>query len=71
MKIRSDSPITQKALAKLIKAMRDNGAWFHENLTLTSENNGLLVELDGPCNPQETVIKVPTTQLIPVAPLNQ
>jgi len=70
MIIRSDNPATQKALTKLIETMLARGAWFHKDMALTSENNGLLVELDGPCNPSDTVITVPISQLVPATSLN-
>lgn len=70
MKIQSDNTATEKALTKLVKTMQENGAWFHDDITLASENNGLRVELNGSCNPTEVIMRVPTNQLVPVAPLN-
>ena len=50
--------------------MQKHGAWFHKDIVICSEKNGLNVDVNGPCDPADAVIKIPSEQLIPVSPLN-
>jgi len=70
MKILAEDKQIEKALNNLHQCLLDNGAWFHDDLRLISSGNGLLVEMDGPCNPGNIITKVPTKLLVPVKPLN-
>ena len=70
MDIHSDQSSTKAALTCLASTMQKQGAWFHKDISILSQENGLNVEVNGPCDPSEIVIKIPTEQLVPVSRLN-
>ena len=70
MQIHVDEKALNKALNDLQNCLVKNGAWFDDAIRVTSGEYGLTVDMNGPCNPGNVIMKVPTELLVPVEPLN-
>ncbi|NQZ13912.1 MAG: hypothetical protein HRT94_03665 [Alphaproteobacteria bacterium] len=64
MQIQSSDKKLEKELTALRDVLVENGAWFHKNLNIVSEDHGMSVVVDGPASPGDKMMKVPESLLV-------
>lgn len=70
MIIESDNKELQKHLKSLEEVLVKNGSWFHPQLALMDSNGSMSVQIEGPLNPNEVVLKVPQDLFVSSEDLN-
>ena len=70
MQIQSSDKKLEKELTALRDVLVENGAWFHKNLNIVSEDHGMSVVVDGPASPGDKMMKVPESLLVPKHGMN-
>jgi hypothetical protein len=62
--IRSENKAIVKELKQLEKLIVENGGWFDEQLAIVEKDGALSIEIEGPKNQGEYIIKVPEKLLV-------